>query len=102
MKENDDCERILDYTRDEKLAGEGFSKEIVTSGSESSAFGAVPYKEDVVAVLWRQMATSSSQDAFFSPQDLLEGTGRSFSRLYGQKTQRNVRERVMALRSSEV
>lgn len=62
---------------------------------------AVRYRMDAVAHLRRQMATSSSQDLFFSSQDDPERTKFPAGTLDGQKTQRKVRERVMALRCSD-
>lgn len=50
MKKTDDCKRTLDDSRDEKLAKEGFTKEIVKTGSSSSVFGTLVYRKDALAV----------------------------------------------------
>lgn len=62
----------------------------------------VMYREDALAVLRRKVAMSSSQDVIFSLQDFPEETRHSFRMNHGQKSQVKVRERVMALRISDV
>lgn len=65
VMEIDDSKQTLDETRDGKLAEDGFTKKIVKNAIRSSFPGAVLFGRVVVAVLWRQMAISSSQDVPF-------------------------------------
>lgn len=58
-------------------------------------------KKDVVG-LRRQMAMSSSQEVFVTPQDVSEKTGQLFGTLHSQKIQIKKRESVMELRRSEM
>lgn len=62
----DDRKRTLDDSSNEKLAREGFAKEIVSSESGSSVCGAVLYRKDALAVLKRQVSMRSSEDVFYS------------------------------------
>lgn len=64
VKQVDDYERILGESRGYELAGKGFAKEIVKSGSRSLVFEAVLYRNDVVAVSQRKMAMSLLRDLF--------------------------------------
>lgn len=95
-------ERMLDDSTEEELGTQSFLKETARSGSGSSVHGSMLYKKDVVVVLPGQMEMSSSQDLFISTQDVPEGTRHPAGMLHGQKTQRTVRKRVMASRTSDV
>lgn len=98
----DGCKRVLDSSSDERLAGQGFTKEIVRSGSCSSASGSKLYRKDFLAVLRRRMASSSSRAVSFRSQDVSKKTGHLFCTPHGQKTQSNVRDRMMASKSTDV
>lgn len=62
MKGVDTCEQISTDSRDEKIPGEAFAKEIVRSGSGPLVFDAVRYRKDASAAFMIQMKLSSSQD----------------------------------------
>lgn len=91
----------MEDSRDEELGGDGLTKKIGKIRSGSPVSGAVLYKKEVLAVLLRQIATSSPPDVPFSSQDVREETKHLFGTLHGQNTQRKVWEKVIASRSSE-
>lgn len=105
VKEVDDHKRILSDSRGEKLAEEVSIKKRLKSGSGSSVSGAELYRKDAFAVLRKQMATGSSQDVLFW---IARCSGRHGAccwysgTLHGHKTQRRMRERFLASRSSDV
>lgn len=74
MKKTDDCKRILDDSKSEKRPGQGSIKKFFEIESGLLVSGAVLYKKDALAVLRRQMAMPSSQDALFSSQEFGEKT----------------------------
>lgn len=60
VKRIGDCKQVLDRSKYEELAGEGFKKKILRRGSDLLVCGAQLYKGNVVAVLERQTGTSLS------------------------------------------
>lgn len=102
MKAVDDCKRILDDSKHEILNREGLGKVTVKKGRVPSASGALMYVKTFLAVIRRQMATSSSPDVFFMSQDVMEGILHSVQLLHGQDAQKKMRERVMAPKERDV
>lgn len=102
MKGINDCKRTSNDSKNEDLAGECFAKEIMKVGSGSSLPGAVMYRRDARSVLRIQMAMSSSQGKSFSSQDDPKGMRHSVHTLHLQKSQRRVREKMMAWKSSDL
>lgn len=78
----DDCRSLLEDSRDEAPAVEGFAKEVVRTRGDYPASEAVLYKNDFLAVLRRQMRMSLTQDVFFSLHDDLKHFGRPLSPLH--------------------
>lgn len=96
------CKPILDDTMDEKLDGGGLTNEAVKCGHCSSLSRAGLFKENIVAVLQKQMAMSSSRDVISRFQDVFERTEHFFGMLSGLNTHRKVCDKTMASRNSDV
>lgn len=60
MQRTDDCKRILGDSRDKDLDGKGLTEKIVRSRSDWSVSGAALNRMNVLVVLRKQIATSSS------------------------------------------
>lgn len=73
MKKVDDCEQILDDSRDQKLAEKRFMKKIVRIASASPASGPVLSKKNGSEVLRGQMAISLLKVVICSWEDVPEG-----------------------------
>lgn len=107
MKQTDNRKRILGRSRKKGLTGRGCARKIVETGSQSLVSGATVYKKSSEAGLQRQMEMRSSQDGFFSsqdvfssPRDVPEEADRLVGTMHGPKIHVKIRKRVMALRGS--
>lgn len=92
VKRLGECKRMLEDSRDEWLAGDSSTHDILRRGSELSASGAVLYKKDAVAALQRYKATSSSQDVLFSSHDVLEEVSFCWHAARPEDAKRSARE----------
>lgn len=86
VKRLDDWKRILVDNRDEYLAGDGLTKEIVIGGRISAVSGSVVYKKKSLMVSRQLMAVRSLQDVLLSPQDVPESVRHSFDMLHAEST----------------
>lgn len=102
MKENDDCKWLLESSREEVMAAKGSAEKIMRIGSVSVTSGAVLYRTDVLAVLQRQITMNLSQGVLLSSQNVPSHAGHSGAALYGQDTEKKVRERVMGRKAGPV
>lgn len=64
VKGVDDCKRLLKSSREKALTAEGSGTENVAIGSGSSLSKAAPSKDDVLAVVRKQMTMGLSQNLF--------------------------------------
>lgn len=90
-----DCKRILDDSRDEALAEQSSTRKTVRSESGSSVSVPLLCRNDVLSVLRRQMAISSSQDLFSRSPSVQKETRHSAHTLYGHSTIRKMQKSMM-------
>lgn len=98
----DDCKALLENSRADALAAKGFEKIIVRTRSGSAVSTAVLYKNDVLAVLRRQMTIGLSQDVVFSLLTVPKHIGHPIAALHGQGTEKGVREKATGLARRDV
>lgn len=73
-----DWKQTIEGTGDEKLARDGFNKEVLKKGKALSVSAAGLKKEDVLKVLRKKITTSFSQNVFFNSKVVSKEMGHFF------------------------